>query len=787
MNLGRFRMIAKVFSFPSLIIIGVLSVAGCSGSFESNINDNVRADSKELGAPVVGAPVVGAPVDGVLITDQAQFHDQLTSLQPGDTLVLANGEWKDFEILFKGKGTAEKPITLKAQTKGKVVLTGHSNLRLSGEHLVVQGLVFRDGYSPTGEVISFRENADTLANNSRVTEVVIDRFSNPDKFNADKWVVMYGKNNRFDHNHLEGKSNAGVTMAVRLNTEASQKNHHRIDHNYFGPRPILGSNGGETLRIGTSKYSLTDSLTLVENNYFDRCNGEVEIISNKSGKNQFLNNVFFESRGTLTLRHGNGNRVEGNVFFGNGKDHTGGIRIINADQTVRNNYLEGLTGIRFGGGFTILNGVPNSSINRYHQVNNAIIENNTFVDVDNINLAAGSDSERTAVPINSRFANNLVVNTDGRNPFLIFDDVSGIAFSNNLASQSPQDTIASGFVVEDIDLVRGSNGLLQSISAQQKQIGVDSSLTPISRDSTGVSWYPKADSEVTFDSGDIVPITSSEQLSRAIAEAKDGTILLLQPGDYLLNKQLQVKTVVTVKAAQPHSVTLYPERSLMFEIEDGGSLKLDGLNISGSKAPDNAGNVLIRNTKLPTLRNYKLSINDTHITDLNVNHSSHVFDAGYRSLADDIVITNSVFENITGDVLRLDKEQDDLGIYNAEYVTIENTTFSNIEGAVAKIYRGGTDESTFGPHFTLKNSRIENVGGGKRNKTKSSIFLLGVQQTLLENNHFVNSHLVTIDHTVGEPKTHIIKNTFDKTPMPKVTETFTKGPSTALLQENVSL
>ena len=33
---------------------------------------------------------------------------------------------------------------------------------------------------------------------------------------------------------------------------------------------VLGSNGGETLRIGTSHYSMFNSNTLVENNYFDR-------------------------------------------------------------------------------------------------------------------------------------------------------------------------------------------------------------------------------------------------------------------------------------------------------------------------------------------------------------------------------------------------------------------------------------------------------------------------------------------------------------------------------------
>lgn len=765
-------MFARGFTSTVILVLTfstMLSACGDSANTQSDAPENMPSAS---------------PSDSVLVSTQEEFIAKTNSLKPGDTIVLANGEWNDFEVLFKGNGNEDSPITLKAQTNGQVILSGLSNLRLSGEHLVVEGLVFKNGYSPTGEVISFSENSDTLANYSRVTEVVIDGFSNPDKFNSDKWVVMYGKNNRFDHNHLVGKNNAGVTMAVRLNSEASQENHHRIDHNYFGPRPILGSNGGETLRIGTSKYSLTDSFTIVENNYFDRCNGEVEIISNKSGKNQFLNNVFFESRGTLTLRHGNGNLVEGNVFLGNGKDHTGGIRVINADQTIRNNYMEGLTGIRFGGGFTVLNGVPNSSINRYHQVKNTKIENNTIVNVDNINLAAGSDAERSAVPINSSFSNNLVINTNGENPFRIFDDVSGIAFENNIASQTPQSVIAEGFDIQESDVTRGDNGLLQSASAQKAKVGADASLNPISKDQTGVAWYAKSGPEVSFDSGEVVSVSTSKELMQIIAKVKPGTVISLEPGDYQINKQLQVKTVLTLKASKARSVTLFPMRSLTFEIEDGGSLKLDGLNISGVKTPDNAGNVLIRSTKLPTLFNYKLFIHDTHISDLNVNHSAHVVDAGYRSLADHIQISDSVFKNITGDVLRLDKEQDDLGIYNAEYVTIKNSVFENIEGAVAKVYRGGTDESTFGPHFRFIENKVTNVGAGKRNKSKSSIFLLGVQQSLLESNEFSTSKIVTIDHTVGEPRTQILNNQFVETPLPIVTETFAKGASTAVMKGN---
>jgi len=367
-----------------------------------------------------------------LVSDQDAFNDAVKNAKAGDVITLANGTWTDFEILFTGKGKKDKPIRLMAETKGQVIISGQSNLRMAGEYLEVSGLVFKDGHTPTQEVIAFRQDKNRLANNSRVTEVVIDSFNQPERFETDFWVMMYGKNNRFDHNHLSGKQNKGVTMAVRMTTEASRENHHRIDHNYFGPRQILGSNGGETLRIGTSHFSRSDSNTIVENNYFDRTDGELEIISSKSGKNIIRNNTFLEARGTLTMRHGNNTLVEGNVFFGNGADHTGGIRVINAGQTVQNNYMEGLKGTRFGGALVVMNGVPNGPINRYDPVINAVIENNTLVDGDNIQLGAGSDEERSGPPSDSVFANNLIYHGEGRDVFTVYDDMSGIDFKDNI-------------------------------------------------------------------------------------------------------------------------------------------------------------------------------------------------------------------------------------------------------------------------------------------------------------------------------------------------------------------
>ena len=720
-----------------------------------------------------------------LVRNESEYAQAAQLAQAGDTIMLANGVWRDFEIVFAGKGSEGEPITLTAEEKGKVILSGQSNLRLAGDYLVVSGLVFKDGYTPSSEVIAFRRNKENLANNSRVTEVVIEDFSKPERMDSDYWVGIYGKNNRFDHSHLAGKRNKGVTMAVRLNTEDSQENHHRIDHNYFGPRPVLGSNGGETLRIGTSHYSLSDSFTVVENNFFDRRDGEVEIISVKSGKNILRNNTFFESRGTLTLRHGNGNLIEGNVFLGNGVEHTGGIRVINADQTVRNNYLEGLTGYRFGSGFTVMNGVPNSPINRYHRVVNAKIENNSFINLDHIHLAAGSDQERSAVPQDSTVTDNIFYNESGKSPFSVFDDISGITFANNISNEYVEPKIRTGIDKGIGKLKRADSGLLYPVDKTAAEKGVSKNLSVTTKEMTGPSWYPKSEPVTPFDSGKKISVRPGEgALFNAIVSAADGDTLVLENGTYNASKRLGINKTLTIKAKKPGKVTLTSSRPIMFEIQDGGSLSLDGLVISGANSPDNAGNVLIRTSVWGMLENYRFSMTNSRVENLDINHSFHFFDSGLRAFADNITLTNNHFENITGDLLRLNKETDDLGVYNAEYVIVTGNTFRNVQGALVDLYRGGTDESTFGPHLDFRNNTVAGSGKGKRNQAQALIKLHGVQVTNIRDNRIEDSAGITVEHTVGEPVTRIANNQFFDSPLPEVKELVVEGPHTAVLANN---
>lgn len=692
-----------------------------------------------------------------LVTSIDEFNETVASLQPGDKIVLANGTWTDVELELKGEGLAEGPIELTAEEPGKVIISGQSNLRFSGSHIVVSGLVFKDGYTPTSEVVSFRTSKEDLANNSRVTNIVIDDFSNPERQESDTWVAIYGKNNKIDHNSLLNKRNRGVTLAVRMDTEASRESDHVIEYNYFGPRQTLGSNGGETLRIGTSHYSRDYSNTIVQYNYFDRTSGELEIISSKSCGNTFRGNVFFESQGTLTMRHGHYTLVEGNYFLGNRKPNTGGIRIINENQIVRNNYLYGLTGRRFDGALVIMNGVPNSPLNRYDQVVDSLMDNNIVVDSDHIELCAGSDEERSATPVGTSMHDNIIMGKMNLDPFTVYDDVSGISFEGNILNEEASVPIESGFSKVPYSVVENESGLRVPDQSLIDQIDFGEIRLPVTKEETGAAFYPKVDGVIAHQTGDVISVPpGTNTIFDALAASSPGDTLLLESaGEYLLTKYAAIYHPITIRAGSGDKAIVRSEKSSFFVIENGGALELENLWLDGAESPDRPGNNVIRTSRYSMNHNYSLAVRNCRVTNLDVNHSFDFLKVYRNTFADSIEIADTEMTNITGSVLFLDKETDDLGVYNVEHVSITGSRFTDIEGAVANIYRGGTDESTFGPVVIVDGSEFANVGTGTRNKTNASLRFHGVQKLHVSNSSWTDSAPIDLHLTVGEPITVI--------------------------------
>ena len=692
-----------------------------------------------------------------LVKNINQFNKAVATVKPGGEIVLANGTWTDVELIFKAKGLPNKHIELKAETPGKVIITGRSNLAFSGEYIDISGLVFKDGYTPTGEVISFKTSNNDLANNSRITNTVIDNFSTIDRPMSDLWVAMYGKNNRFDHNTLINKRNRGVTLAVRMNTEASRKNNHIIEYNYFGPRQILGSNGGETLRIGTSHFSREYSNTIARYNYFDRTNGEHEIISNKSSGNSLINNVFFETQGTLTMRHGHFTKVEGNYFLGNRKPNTGGIRIINESQSVSNNYMYGLTGKRLRGALVIMNGVPNSTPNRYDPVIDSSMNNNIVIDSDYIELGAGADEERSAPPTTSEFKGNIILGKSNLNPFTLYDDMSGINFEGNYLNKEASTPIKNGFASTPYAVTVNKYGLKSPSKALLDKIGFGEVKLPVTKEEAGSNFYPKNEAVVAFNSGKAINVEAgTNTLLNALNNSKAGDVLVLENGgEYLLTKFAEVHHPITIMAKKGKKPVIRSQKPNFINIENGGALTVENLWFEGAESPDYKGNSIISTSSTSMNINYNLLVRNIKVTDLDVNGYFYFFKANAGTFADSIEIMDSEFSNITGAILQMNREVDDLGVYSVENLVISGNTFTDIKEEVATVYRGGTDESTFGPMVTVTNNKLVNVGKGSTHRSGASMYFHGVQKLNISDTSWNNSAPLELFMTNGGPITVI--------------------------------
>jgi poly(beta-D-mannuronate) lyase len=375
---------------------------------------------------------------------------------------MTDGVWTDQQIEFAGNGTAFDSIVLRAQTPGGVVLTGTSSLRISGDHLHVEGLHFKDGNAMnSGHVVQFRGSLGQ-ATNSRFTNSIIDSYNPPSQDDRYHWVSLYGSSNRVDHNRFINQNHSGVTVVTWLNDGATTPVSHRIDSNHFADRPEGTGNGFESIRIGTSSRATQRAEVIVENNVFERADGEIEIISNKSGGNTFRYNTFRESAGTLTLRHGSDANVTGNFFLGNGKDRSGGIRVIGEDHNITNNYIEGVDG-RSDGAIAITAGVDSDDPTQYEQVKNVTIAHNTIVNVERAGIVFDSlydANDQNLLAENVTIAANILANTSGS----LFEGQEGAnwTWADNLVHGSDLGIEArSGITEADPMLVRGANGLLR--------------------------------------------------------------------------------------------------------------------------------------------------------------------------------------------------------------------------------------------------------------------------------------------------------------------------------------
>ncbi|SNR27321.1 poly(beta-D-mannuronate) lyase [Maribacter sedimenticola] len=743
---------------------------------------------------------------GIYVQNSTELHTAIANAIPGDVIIMANGEWTDVEIKFVGYGNDQQPITLKAETPGEVILTGNSNLRLGGEHLVVDGLFFTKGYSTTSSVITFAINQDTVANHSRISHCAIVDFNKPQRNQTDLWVLFNGRYNELDHCYIAGKSNRGPTVRVDLAGNQSIKNHHKITNNYFGPRPPKGGPSAETIQLGNSFTSMVPSYTLVANNFFDHCNGEVEVISSKSNFNEFRSNVFYKSEGSLVTRHGNYCIIDGNYFIGDvNSEQIGGVRLIGTGHWVTNNYFYNLKGKTFRSPLAVMNGIPKSPLNRYLQVTDVVVAYNTWVNcispwqfgvgsnIDQKDILPASEI-RSERPIRTIVANNLVYNTQGdEQPIIAHDALDGINFKSNLInnqgnsfnhekafrqenfaltqqedylfvpnSSLPNITPFNGFEFELIayDLFGNSRASANQIGAIANTENTNPNI--MDRSNYGPGWFDLV--KINDSSSNVFNVETTVELETALLKAKNGDTIVLTAERYELNSSLKIDKKIWIKGAldRDKKISMHYKgapNTPLFQMNPKGQLTLSNVLLEGNQ----------KGFAFASLTDHMSSLYNLTVTDCEIINFAYVLKAYKNSFSEFISFRSTLIKNCANG-LELSAETDDRGDYNAENIHIENCRFENVSKNVVDYYRGGYDESTVGGNLKIANSTFENCGGNEENgillntygiinvnltgntftnnKVKLVARLWGAKNNLFSNNHIENSGEMVVEQNL---------------------------------------
>ncbi|MBC8767012.1 DUF4957 domain-containing protein [Arenibacter sp. BSSL-BM3] len=682
-----------------------------------------------------------------MVNTPEELEVAIKNAEAGDNIVLANGIWKDVRIKFIGEGTEDQPITIKAETPGKVVIEGVSDLKFGGKYLVVDGLHFRNGYSPSEAVLEFRIDEKTIGNHCTITNSIIEDFNKMHRDDTDLWVQFWGRHNTLSNSYIAGKTNRGPTIRVDLEGNESINNYHQILNNHFGPRPPKGGASGETIQIGNSFSSMSPSYTMVANNLFEACNGEVEIISSKTNFNEFRNNVFYKSEGSLVTRHGNYCTIDGNYFIGDGKnENIGGIRIINTGHWVTNNYFFNIKGKNFRSALAVMNGIPKSPLNRYNQVTDVVVAYNTYINCDSpwqFGVGQNLNQEdvlppseiRSARPIRTIIANNVIYNEKGdASPIIEHDKADGVTFKSNVINNQGVDFKAyegleavnfgieeigknilipsskidiepyQGFEFENIstDLVGNPRTDNNSIGAFTNTDFKDPNI--LDRSKYGPSWYS---AEAEEKEPKTLIVSKAEILQSKIDEAENGDIISLEVGNYEIQKSLLINKRLTIQSADKSKVVLNysgGENSPLFELQPKGFLNLKNVTLKG-----NNSQYAFASLNENMFTHFGLTVADCDISDFN-----YVLKVYKESFAERITFENTSISNCDNG-LELSEETNDLGDYNTEYLTIHNCRFSNVKSNVIDYYRGGYDESTIGGNLLVTNSTFTNCGAQEKN------------------------------------------------------------------------
>ncbi len=385
-----------------------------------------------VGAAVLLSSLVQTPAHATVVTvpNVASLQAAIDSARAGQRIVLADGVHRPGKPIKITKSR----ITVAARHAGRAVFTTGGFEFGAVRGVTVEGFVFTGTSS-----LSVPAEAEA----SRITRTTFDG----DKSGAS--LTVSANDVQVDHNTFSNRTNEGVYLQI-TGPDGAIAQRTWVHHNYFYNHSYSGLNGGESIRLGYSYKQQLSAYATIENNLFEKANGDPEAISVKSSDNTVRYNTIRDSKGYIVLRHGNRTTVEGNLLFGSG------IRFHGNDHKVFNNYVEntGDRAIVFGKGSETDSGPTSKSHDRPDRV---AVTFNTLIGTG----AVVENDTGTYAPQDCILANNIIKGSSSK--FIDMMSGSTVKYEGNIVWGGTAG-ISSGYRSVDPKLVRDSNGLLRLAS-----------------------------------------------------------------------------------------------------------------------------------------------------------------------------------------------------------------------------------------------------------------------------------------------------------------------------------
>jgi poly(beta-D-mannuronate) lyase len=312
-----------------------------------------------------------------LVHTQTEFESAAQQIKPGDLITIANGTYTPWVVTLPTSGTEKQPITVTAQTAGKVIFTGNVTqtlFNLTGNFIVLKEIKFANcslikASGKNGLLIDLKDTK-----HSRVTNCQFESNIAKAQFMPLLTVSGRGEYNQIDHCSFTGNID-NQDIQVKITKEACPA-FTLINHNTFRDKPKVSwknYNGGECVQIGQDPVLLGTAMAsaTVRDNTFISCNGEGEVISNKSSGNRYIKNYFENCEGELVMRGGHDCLIDSN----NIKGGSGGIRANGTGHIITNNIISSVkTGIRLMYGMA----KGKNDTGFYIAAENCVIKNNSI-------------------------------------------------------------------------------------------------------------------------------------------------------------------------------------------------------------------------------------------------------------------------------------------------------------------------------------------------------------------------------------------------------------------------